>query len=156
MSKNLKYFMREEAKIEKVVTAPAPEGFTDENGQPIMLEIKALHTGTIQRINEGYKKRSVATDKKGNPLVSDGKVVWKEEFDAARAGRHIMVEALQYPNLQDPELMKFYECVDVTEMPRKVFPDNKEYNHVSDVIMLALGMKDKTEDEEELEAAKNS
>lgn len=30
MSKNLKYFMREAAEVEKVVTVPAPESFKDE------------------------------------------------------------------------------------------------------------------------------
>ena len=33
MSKNLKYFMREAAEVEKVVTVPAPESFKDENGK---------------------------------------------------------------------------------------------------------------------------
>lgn len=33
MSKNLKYFMREAAEVERVVTVPAPESFKDENGK---------------------------------------------------------------------------------------------------------------------------
>ena len=34
------------------------------------------------------------------------------------------LEALQYPNLKDPELMKHYNCADMTEMPLKVFSRN--------------------------------
>ena len=36
MSKNLKYFMREAAEVERVVTVPAPESFKDENGKVIV------------------------------------------------------------------------------------------------------------------------
>lgn len=39
MSKNLKYFMREAAEVERVVTVPAPESFKDENGKVIQLEV---------------------------------------------------------------------------------------------------------------------
>ena len=43
MSKNLKYFMREAAEVEKVVTVPAPESFKDENGKVISVEEKPQH-----------------------------------------------------------------------------------------------------------------
>lgn len=95
--KNLKYFMRDTK--EEIVTAPGPESFKDENGKVIDFEIKVLSQETINKINEAYRKRSMATDKKGNPLIAMGEVVWKVEKDNARASRHIIAEALQYPNL---------------------------------------------------------
>lgn len=48
MSKNLKYFMREAAEVEKVVTVPAPESFKDENGKVIQLEVSIGET--VKRI----------------------------------------------------------------------------------------------------------
>lgn len=152
--KDLKYFMR--STEPEIVTAPGPESFKDENGNVIQFEIKVLTQEEINRINENYRKRSMATDKKGNPLIALGEVVWKTEKDSARASRHLLVEALQYPNLKDKELMEYYGCVDVTEMPLKVFPRADEYQHVSRIVMQALGLASAVNDDEELEAAKNS
>uniref|UniRef100_A0AAU8AXJ6 Tail assembly protein n=1 Tax=Dulem virus 37 TaxID=3145755 RepID=A0AAU8AXJ6_9CAUD len=152
--KDLKYFMRNtEAEI---VTAPGPDSFKDENGNVINFEIKVLSQAEINKINDAYRTRSMAVDKKGNPLVSSGEVVWKTSRDNAKASRHIIVEALQYPDLKDPDLMKYYNCVDVTEMPLLVFPKTDEYAHVTRIVMQALGLASTVSDEEELEAAKNS
>jgi hypothetical protein len=154
IKKDLKYFMR--STEPEVITAPGPESFKDEEGNVIQFEIKVLTQEEINKINEAYRKRSMATDKKGNPLIAMGEVVWKTEKDSAKASRHLLVEALQYPNLKDPELMKYYGCVDVTDMPLKVFPKADEYQHVSRIVMQALGLASAINDDEELEAAKNS
>lgn len=154
IKKDPKYFMR--STEPEVITAPGPESFKDEEGNVIQFEIKVLTQEEINKINEAYRKRSMATDKKGNPLIAMGEVVWKTEKDSAKASRHLLVEALQYPNLKDPELMKYYGCVDVTDMPLKVFPKADEYQHVSRIVMQALGLASAINDDEELEAAKNS
>lgn len=153
IKKDLKYFMR--STEPEVVTAPGPDSFKDEDGKVIQFEIKVLSQEEINRINENYRKRSMATDKKGNPLIALGEVVWKTEKDSARASRHLIVEALQYPNLKDKELMEYYGCVDVTDMPLKVFPRADEYQHVSRIVMQALGLASSVNDDEEIEAAKN-
>lgn len=153
IKKGLKYFMR--STEPEIVTAPGPDSFKDEDGKVIQFEIKVLSQEEINRINENYRKRSMATDKKGNPLIALGEVVWKTEKDSARASRHLIVEALQYPNLKDKELMEYYGCVDVTDMPLKVFPRADEYQHVSRIVMQALGLASSVNDDEEIEAAKN-
>lgn len=151
--KDLKYFMRStEAEI---VTAPGPESFKDEDGNVIPFEIKVLTQAEINQINDNYRKRSMATDKKGNPLIAMGEVVWKTEKDSAKASRHMIVEALQYPDLKDPELMKYYGCVDVTDMPLLVFSKSDEYQHVSRIVMQALGLASTVNDDEDVNDAKN-
>lgn len=151
--KDLKYFMRStEAEI---VTAPGPESFKDEDGNIIPFEIKVLTQAEINQINDNYRKRSMATDKKGNPLIAMGEVVWKTEKDSAKASRHMIVEALQYPDLKDPELMKYYNCVDVTDMPLLVFSKSDEYQHVSRIVMQALGLASTVNDDEDMKDAKN-
>lgn len=152
--KDLKYFMR--STEAEVVTAPGPESFKDEDGNPIQFEIKVLTQAEINQINDNYRKRSMATDKKGNPLIAMGEVVWKTEKDGAKASRHMIVEALQYPNLKDPELMKYYNCIDVTEMPLLVFSRSDEYQHVSRIVMQALGLAGSVSDNEDIKEAKNS
>lgn len=153
MKKDLKYFMR--CTEAKVVTAPGPDSFKDDDGKVIDFEIRVLSQEEINRINENYRRRSMATDKKGNPLIANGEVVWKVEKDPAKASRHIIVEALQYPDLKDPDLMKHFGCVDFTDMPLKVFPTADEYQHVSRIVMQALGLASAISDEEELADAKN-
>ena len=96
IKKDLKYFMR--STEAEVVTAPGPESFKDEEGNVIQFEIKVLTQEEINKINDAYRKHSMATDKKGNPLVYQGEVIWKTEKDNARASRHLVVEALQFPN----------------------------------------------------------
>ncbi|MCD7958228.1 MAG: hypothetical protein LUF89_01550 [Ruminococcus sp.] len=152
--KDLKYFMR--STEAEVVTAPGPDSFKDEDGNVINFEIKVLSSAEINKINDAYRKRSIATDKCGNPLTNGNEIVWKTERDNAKASRHIIVEALQYPNLKDSDLMKYYNCVDATEMPLLVFPKTDEYAHVTRIVMQALGLADAVSDDEELEAAKNS
>ena len=152
--KNLKYFMR--SMEPEVVTAPGLDSIRDEDGNPIPFEIRVLSQTEINKINEAYRKRSMATAKKGNPLIAMGEVVWKVEKDSARASQHIIVEALKFPDLKDPELMAYYGCVDVTEMPLKVFSRVDEYQYVSKIVMQALGLAAAVNDDEELEAAKNS
>lgn len=154
VKKDLKYFMRNTEP--EIVTAPGPDSFKDEDGNVIQFEIKVLTQAEITRINNGYRKRGIATDKKGNALIANGEVVWKTETDNARATRHLIVEALQYPNLKDEELMKYYKCNDITEMPLHVFPKTDEYQHVMRIVLQALGITAPVDDSEELDAAKNS
>ena len=80
--KDLKYFMR--STEAEVVTAPGPESFKDEDGNVIQFEIKVLSQEEINRINDNYRRHSMATDKKGNPLVNGGEIVWKTERDSAK------------------------------------------------------------------------
>ena len=147
--KDLKYFMRPTEP--EIITAPGPESFKDSEGKTIDFEIKVLTQSSITKINDRYKRRTMATDKKGNPLINGNTLVYKEEDD------HLIVEALQYPDLSDPELMKHYNCVDVTEMPLLVFSKPDEYAHVVNIVLSALGMTGVNEDNAaEVEDAKNS
>lgn len=156
--KDLKYFMREHK--EEIITVAGPATITDENGNVVDLEVKVLTQETITKINDNYRKRSIATDKKGTPIIYNGEVVWKTEKDTARATRHILAEALVYPNLKDESMMAFYNCHDITEMPLKVFPKADEYDHVIRVVFAALGIgsfeaEESEKGESEVEDAKN-
>ena len=159
-NKSLKYFMRPVQ--QEIIAFTGPESFKDDDGNPINFEAKILTQQEITQINENYRRRSVATDKKGNPLVNGGELVWKTERDNARALRHIVVKSLQYPKLDDPELMKYYNCVDITQMPEKVFSRADEFAHVTRVVMALLGIggqlseeEQKQVDEKEIDDAKN-
>lgn len=156
MSKNLKYFMREDVKKEIEVEVPGIDSIRDENGKVVPFLIKKLHTETIDRINQMYVTRVPAKDAKKNYIIKDGEIVYRTEKDKVKAFKHIMVEALVYPNLKDDELMKFFNCVDITEMPQKVFPTQDEYAAVSKKVLEVLGLVDPEDvDKKEIEDAKN-
>ncbi len=153
-AKSLKYFMRDNT--EEIVTVPGLPSFKDENGKIIDFEIKVLTNEHIRKIQNNYRKRSVATDAKGNPYIINGEVAWKMEKDNDRSLRHIMVEAFVYPDLKDKELMAHYKCQDVTDMPMHVFSNTKDFNDAAQLVMKTLGMIDQPSADEEIEAAKNS
>ncbi|MCX4323763.1 MAG: hypothetical protein OSJ59_12445 [Lachnospiraceae bacterium] len=155
-SKNLKYFMREDSKQEQIFQVPAPARFVDEKGEVVQMEVKKLHNETIDKINNIYKSRTPMKDRNGNYIVQNGDVVFRAEKDSVKATRHIIVEALVYPDLKDPDLMKYYDCVDITDMPLKVFPNNDEFGYVSRKVLEVLGLMDAAEsNEQEVEDAKN-
>lgn len=147
-SKSLSYFMREELKTEEIVTVPGLDSIKDEHGKAVPFEIKRLTREHIDDIYDHYKQEVVAIDKKTRkPYVVDNRVVMQEKKDYARAFRHVMVEALVYPNLKDEKLMEYYDCVDVTEMPRKVF-SSSEFNEVAKKLNDVLGLAGSDEDSE--------
>ncbi len=153
MKKNLSYFMREQK--EEIVKAPAPASFKDENGNPVEMEIKVLSADKIRKINENYRTRKIAFDKSGHPYINGGEVVFQSESDTGKAFRHIIAEALVYPDLKDKELMDFYKCCDITEMPLCVFSKQSEYDYVFRTVMTALGILEKPEESDKIDEAKN-
>ena len=53
-NKNLKYFMRPEAKEELVVEVEGLESIKDEKGNVVPFKIKKLHNETVDKINKIY------------------------------------------------------------------------------------------------------
>ena len=156
--KDLRLFMRESAKVEEIITVPGPDTILGEDGNPVILEIKVLSQETIRKINDNYTKRAIAVDKRGTPYIANGEVAFKVDRDNVKASQHIVAEALVYPDLKDPELMAFFNCNDICEMPLKVFPKTGEYAHVSRAVMAALGLTSEPPPEEKesaLEEVKN-
>lgn len=58
-------------------------------------------------------------------------------------------------NIFYKKLMEYFGCVDITEMPLKVFPTNKEYGHVSKQVLKVLGLTEEDDETKETEDAKN-
>lgn len=152
--KDLKYFMR--SNEPEIVTVPGIERFKDENGNVIPLEIKRITKAEYQSIFDKYQRKEIAVDKRKKPVISGGEIAWKVTNDYDRALCHVLTEALQTPDLKAPELMEFYHCVDVTEMPLHVFPFIDEFEYVASTVLSVLGVSGlDTGADEELEEAKN-
>ena len=156
-NKPLSYFMREELKEEEIVEVVGPDSILDEQGKPVVFKVKRLSQEHINKIYDNYRTEKIAMDKKRNqPYVVDGRVVMQEVRDSRRAYRHVLADALVYPDLRDEELMRYFDCVDASAMPMKVFT-SAEYNYVAKIVNQVLGIdgEDSDGDAEDLDAAKN-
>lgn len=152
--KSLSYFMRPELKQEEVVEVSGPGTIADEKGEPVVFQIKRLSQEHINKIYDNYKYMEVAMDKKKKqPYVVDGKIVMQETKDNRKAYRHVIVDSLVYPDLKNKELMDYFNCVDVTDMPLKMFT-SAEYEYVAKIVNQVLGIGLDGEEDEDLEDAK--
>lgn len=149
---NLKRFMRPEMKTEEIIDVV----IKDKDGKDMPLKIKRLSQKTISEIRSAYISKSPAYDRKGNPIISNGRLVMTEERDMERYSRHLLVEALVEPKLDDPELMDFFEVIDKVDMPGVVFtPD--ELSQISEIWGAIVAYKDIEDvNKEDVEEAKNS
>lgn len=135
MANSISAFMRKKAKEEEIVTVLAPETFVDEKGERITMKVKRLSSTHVNEIYDRYNYERVARDDNGNFIVRNGKVVKENYSDAKGNMDRLIVEALVEPRLNDKDLMDFYDCVDVMEMPDKVFAGKGEYAYVRDIVL---------------------
>lgn len=150
MKKDLKYFMMANDEPE-IISVEGVERFKDEEGNVIPLDIEVLSQEKIQKITDAYTERRIATDKRGNPIIApNGDVAYKVKKDSEKMVRHLIVEALKFPDLKDPEIMNFHKCVDITEMPLKVFRKAAEYQYVARMVMSVNGMGSFALDDDDL------
>lgn len=155
---NIKAFMKPELKDRGTMEFPGIDKFLDEKGEPVPFIIKRLSAKELREIRENYHSSSVFRDRKNNgrPVVgSNGVVAVLKDFDAEKAGAHIMVEAFVQPKLDDPELMKYYGVYDRLEMPQVIFADRKDYEYANECLMTALGLDIDEDERDEVEELKN-
>lgn len=143
MAHDMRFFMKKSNENE-IVKVKGLERFTDNEGNIIPFEIKKLSRAERRKINRAYTNRKIAIGENKRPIVENGELVHDTESDHTRAFMHLIVESLQFPNLKDSETMKFYNCVDITEMPEKVFSEAGELDYVSEVIGAVYGFSDKS------------
>ncbi|TCX51926.1 MULTISPECIES: hypothetical protein [unclassified Dehalobacter] len=156
---DMKYFMRAELKQDEIVEIPGIEIFKDEKGKLIPFKVKVLGTEEVNDIRKAFSKKRIVMDEKGKRLFDKlGRPVLSDETDTEAATRRLVVEALIYPDLKDPELMKFYEAKDVMEMPFKLFKNPKHWAYVSNAVAEVLGINsdEAVSDDELINEAKNS
>lgn len=158
---NLKFFMVESLKKDEVVEVPGISTFKDEKGNPVPFQILKLGTSKLNDIRKGFTIKKLVKDGKGKQVYSKGgDPLFQVDYDGAKATNKIIVESLNFPNLADKDLMAFYECVDVLEMPMKLFKDPNDFKYISQQVMIVNGMTDEDDEdgreEELLEEIKNS
>lgn len=157
MDMNLKAFMKEELKSRGTMEFPGIAKFADKDGNPIPFIVKQLSMKDIKEIRNLYKTTEIYRDKKnGNrPVIENGQVVVRKDYDAEKAGLHIMVDAFVQPKLDDPELMDYYGVLDRLDMPETIFSDRDDFRYANECVMQACGLMDKPDEAEAVEKIKN-
>ena len=134
---------------------PGIARFADKDGKPIPFIIKRLTQADLKEIRNLYRTTKVYRDKNGRPVIQNGQVAVMKDYDAEKAGLHMMVDAFVQPKLDDPELMDYYGVLDRLDMPQTIFADSKDYKYANECLLEALGLKDDEDEEDTLETVKN-
>lgn len=147
---NIKAFMKAELKDRGTMEFPGIKRFADEKGEPIPFIIKRLSMKDMKEIRDIYKTTEVYRDGRNNgrPVIgNNGVVAVVKDYDADRAGLHMMVDAFVQPKLDDPELMDFYGVLDRLDMPQVLFSTKEEFEYANQCLSEALGLGSKDEKE---------
>lgn len=152
MKKDLNYFLRDSKP--EIVDLEAPSTITDEDGNPVMMQVRVLTQEEIDKIFDMYTSKRPERDKRKNPLVVNGEVAMRKDRDASRAVRHLVAEALVFPDLHSEVIQKHFNCYELSEILYKVFPAPDEYQYVVNSVLEILGLTDDTDDDD-VENAKN-
>ena len=152
MKKDLNYFLRENKP--EIVEIEAPPTIKDENGKPVMMQVRVLTQEEIDKIFDMYTSKRPEKVKKRNPLVVNGEVAMRKDRDASRAVRHLVAEALVHPDLHSEDVQNFFKCYELSELIYKMFPAPSEYQYVVNSVLEVLGLTDDTDDDD-VENAKN-
>lgn len=157
MEMNLKAFMKEELKDRGTMEFEGIERFTGTDGKPVPFIIRRLSAKQIRDIRNLYRTSKVFREKKNGsrPMVQNGQIVMEKDYDAEKAGLHIMVDAFVQPKLDAPELMEYYGVLDRLDMPETVFADTEEFRYANDCVLIACGLKEPEDEQETVEKIKN-
>jgi len=154
---DLKAFMKEELRDKGTMEFEGIDRFVGKDGKPVPFIIRRLSMREIRDIRELYRKSEVFRDKRngGRPVVENGQVVMARDYDAEKAGLHIMVDAFVQPRLDDEELMEYYGVLDRLDMPETLFPSRSEFKYANECVMIACGLMDGEDEGQEIEGIKN-
>lgn len=157
MEMNLNAFMKEELKDRGTMEFPGIKKFTGKDGHPVPFVLRRLPQKEIKEIRDQYRTTQVYRDKQaGNrPVIQNGQVAVIKDYDAEKAGLHMMVDAFVQPKLDAPELMEFYGVVDRLDMPEVIFADREDFRYANDCVAIACGLKGGSDEKETVDEIKN-
>lgn len=148
---NLKMFMRPDMKCGDVVDIV----IKDKNGNDMPLKMKRLSQKRISEIRAAYTTTNPVYDKRNQPIIRNGKIMMATERDESAMIRCLITEALVQPPLDDPELMEYYDVLDVNDMPDAVFTQDELVQIITYFNQIVNHMELDSVSSEDVEDAKN-
>jgi len=141
---NLKLFLKQNKKVRENTTYPATKSLCDENGNPLLWEIKPLTTKESEDIRESCM---IEVPVKGKPNM------FRPKLNTSLFLAKMMVASIVFPNLYDAELQDSYGVKTPEELLKEMIDDPGEYNEFAAFIQKFNGFN--TTLEEKVEEAKN-
>lgn len=141
---NLALFMKKNKKIRENSFYPATKSICDENGNPVLWEIRPLTTAETEKIRDNNIKEVPIPGKKGQ---------YRTKVDTQGFTDDLMVAAIVYPDLNNAELQDSYGVMGAKELLKAMVDNPSEYADLSAHIQKVSGYD--TDLSEEVEEAKN-
>ena len=136
---DLKRFFKENAKEIKTEKVIVSDRFTDEDGKALEWEIKSISAGKEEMLKDGCRIQG----KKGS-----------QDVDTSKFFRKVVVNCVQYPNLNDVELQNSYGAMSAEQLICEML-NGGEYNHLLAKVSKICGYDEaKSELEEAVDEAK--
>lgn len=141
---NLALFMKKNKKVRSNTFYPATESLLDENGKPLMWEIKPLTTDESERIKSECTKEVPVPGKRGQ---------YRSKIDVNMYNEKLMVAAIVFPDLYNQELQDSYGVMSPEELLKAMVDNPSEYYDLLNYITEQSGFSKDISDE--IEEAKN-
>ena len=140
---NFSKFMKANKIQKQNVMHPVTKSLVDENGEPLLWEIKPLTTKENERIRESC---TMEVPVKGKPNV------FRPKVDMEKYQTKMVCAAIVSPNLNDVELQNSYGVMSAEELIKEMVDNPAEYTDLTVFIQKLSGFKSL---QEEVDEAKN-
>ena len=141
---DLSRFLKKNKKTKENIKIPATMSLTDENGTPLLWEVKPITTKEDNAIREACTVDVPATGKPG---------MFRPKFDGNKYLAKMAASCIVFPNLNDKELQDSYGVMGAEQLITEMIDDPGEYNDFMNRIQEYHGFKETFQDK--VEEAKN-
>lgn len=141
---DLSRFLKKNKKKKENIKIPATMSLTDENGSPLLWEVKPLTTKEDNAIREAC---TVDVQVTGKPNV------FRPKFNGTQYVTKMLAACVVFPNLNDKELQDSYGVMGAEQLVTEMLDDPGEFNDFINRVQEYHGFKEKFQDK--VEEAKN-
>lgn len=119
MSNSLSMFLKKNKVKKENIKIAATKSLIDENGKPLLWELKALTTKEDAAIRDSCMKEVPVTGKPG---------MYRPKFDSNKYLDIVAAKSIVYPDLNNKELQDSYGVMCAEDLVAEMIDDPGEYN----------------------------
>ena len=137
-------FLKKNKKVRKNAFYPATKSLCDENGEPLLWEVRALSTRETDAIRENCTTEVPVTGKPG---------MMRPKVDSTKYVESMVVAAVVFPDLRNAELQDSYGVKTPEALIKEMLDNPEEYNTFAEFIQEYNGLDETIT--EKIEQVKN-
>ena len=137
-------FLKKNKKVKKNTFYPATKSLCDENGEPLLWEVRALSTRETDAIRENCTTEVPVTGKPG---------MMRPKVDSTKYVESMVVAAVVFPDLRNAELQDSYGVKTPEALIKEMLDNPEEYNTFAEFIQEYNGLDETIT--EKIEQVKN-